>query len=325
MEFNVYLSQYGLKMPFGIAGKVFKHVDALIVEASEGGHTGRGEAEGIFYLGDTGETLLARAQDFLKSLDGSLTREALQSLLPPGGVRCAFDCALWDLECKSTGKSIWDLTGVPAKAVRTVFTIGLEDEPAAMAKKAAAARDLPILKIKLDGDRPLERMQLIRKEVPNTDLVVDANQGWELAQLKDVAPAFAELGVKMIEQPLARGKDEGLEGYEPPLPLCADESCLNLSELEEAAKRYQMINIKLDKTGGLTEALELAHRAREAGLGLMVGNMMGSSLSMAPAFVIAQLCDFVDIDGPLLLSEDVDHGLTYDKGQVAVPTPALWG
>ncbi|MDH4002940.1 MAG: dipeptide epimerase, partial [Xanthomonadales bacterium] len=239
--------------------------------------------------------------------------------------RNAVDCALWDLECKKAGKTIWELTGIDPKPVTTVFTIGLEPTPEEMAAKAAAAADAPVLKIKLSDDRPYERLAAIREARPDAELVVDANQGWDFDLLKEVIPKCVDLDLGMIEQPLPRGGDEMLEGFESPITLAADESCLDTSELETSARRYSMINIKLDKTGGLTEALKLAYAAKEKGCKLMVGNMVGTSLGMAPAFVIAQLCDFVDIDGPLLLKYDHPLGLNYNKGVVDVFESRFWG
>jgi L-alanine-DL-glutamate epimerase-like enolase superfamily enzyme len=206
-----------------------------------------------------------------------------------------------------------------------VFTIGLEDTPEQMAEKAVNAGDLSLFKVKLDDDRPVERIHAIRDARPDARLVVDANEGWSFRQLRNVAPALAELGVQMIEQPLARGADKQLETYDSPLPLCGDESCQQLDELEAASQRYRMINIKLDKCGGLTHGLQLAHAARDRGLGLMVGCMGGTSLSMAPAHVLAQLCDFVDIDGPLLLKNDRPGGLRYERGVASLPQRPFWG
>ncbi len=206
-----------------------------------------------------------------------------------------------------------------------MYTIGLEDTPAAMAAKAAAAADAPILKIKLSSHMPYEKLAAIRAARPDAVLVVDANQGWSFDQLQEVLPKCVDLNLAMIEQPLARGNDEKLEGFSSPITLAADESCLHTGELETAARRYSMINIKLDKTGGLTEALRLAKAAKQKGCKLMVGNMVGTSLSMAPSFVVAQLCDFVDIDGPLLLKYDQPNALRYVNGVVKGFDPALWG
>jgi L-alanine-DL-glutamate epimerase-like enolase superfamily enzyme len=246
-------------------------------------------------------------------------------LLPAGGARNAIDCALWDLDAKCSGRSVWDLAAVTAKPLETVFTIGLEATPSEMAEKATAATSHSLLKVKLDADLPLERLRAIRAARPDARIVVDANQAWTFAELQRLAPPFAELRVQMIEQPLPRGGDAALEGFRSPVPLCADESCLHLGELEQAAARYQMINIKLDKTGGLTHALELARAARARGLGLMVGCMAGGSLAMAPTFVVGCLCDLVDIDGPLLQKADRLPGIDYAGGRVSVFGPEVWG
>jgi L-alanine-DL-glutamate epimerase-like enolase superfamily enzyme len=246
-------------------------------------------------------------------------------LLPAGGARNAIDCALWDLKAKQSGKTVWELTGIDPKPVTTVFTIGLEETPEAMAQKAAAAAEYPVLKIKLNSDKPLERLVAIRKARPDAELVVDVNQGWNFELLQDVLPRCVDLDLRMIEQPLPRGADEVLDNFESPIMLAADESCLDTGELDAAAERYGMINIKLDKTGGLTEALRLAKAARRKGCMLMVGNMMGTSLSMAPSFVIAQLCDFVDIDGPLLLKYDYPLGMVYKSGVVEIFSSTFWG
>ena len=194
-----------------------------------------------------------------------------------------------------------------------------------MAAGAAAASDVSLLKIKLNNDRPVERIAAIRQARPDARLVVDVNQGWSFDELQRFAPQLHELGVEFIEQPLPRSGDDELENYESPVPLCADESCLTLDELEQAASRYQIINIKLDKTGGLTHALELASAIKKAGLGIMVGSMCGSSLAMAPHHVVAQLADYADIDGPLLMKNDRFGGLVYDRGMVSVPEKRFWG
>ncbi len=274
---------------------------------------------------ETAQSIFEQVDAVAGEIRKGITREELQQLLPAGGARNAVDCALWDLECKRSGKTIWQLTGIDPKPVTTVFTIGLESTPEAMAAKAADAADAPVLKIKLDGHQPYEKLAAIRAARPDASLVVDANQGWDFELLKEVIPKCAGLDLGMIEQPLPRGADEMLEGFDSPVTLAADESCLDSSELEQAARRYSMINIKLDKTGGLTEALKLARAAREKGCNLMVGNMVGTSLGMAPSFVVAQLCDFVDIDGPLLLKYDHPLGLNYNKGVVGVFSPRLWG
>ena len=267
--------------------------------------------------------MLAQAESVRADLEQGADREDLRLLLPPGGARNAIDCALWDLEAKLSGKSVWELTHILPHPTSTLMTVGIGTPE----KMASDARLLKVrtIKVKLDDELPVERMAAIRQARPDAELVIDVNGGWTFSQLVELAPRMKELGVAMIEQPLPRGHDEALEGYEPPLVLCADESCLNLSEFEQAARRYQMINIKLDKTGGLTEALELAALAASRGIQLMVGNMMGTSLAMAPAFVIAQLCRYVDLDGALFIDGDREHPMRLTDGFLAAPSAALWG
>jgi L-alanine-DL-glutamate epimerase-like enolase superfamily enzyme len=325
LKFSVHIERWPAIRPFRITGVVWDSFDSIVVELGRDACVGRGEALGVYYSHETVETLLADVERIGPRLEAGIDREELQTLLPPGGARNALDCALWDLEAKISGRTIWDLTGVEPKSLETVFTIGLEATPEAMADKAAAATVHGVLKVKLDGDRPLERVQAIRAARPDARIVVDANQGWSFEQLVAIAPGFAELEVAMIEQPLRRGAEAPLASYRSPVPLCADESCLHLGELEQAARRYQFINIKLDKTGGLTHALELAGAARARGLGLMVGCMGGSSLAMAPTFVAGCLCDLVDIDGPLLQRTDRIPGIRYDGGRVSVFGPEVWG
>ena len=325
MDFSIHITDWELTQPFRISGYEWTNSRCLVVQLCKDGHIGRGEAQGVFYMGESAESIFEQAHSVASEIRKGISREELQSLLPAGGARNAIDCAMWDLECKRSGKSIWQLTGIDPKPVTTVFTIGLEDSPEAMAAKAAAAADAPILKIKLSDHMPYEKLAAIRAARPDAVLVVDANQGWSFDQLCEVLPKCVDLDLSMLEQPLARGGDDQLEGFTSPITLAADESCLHTGELELAARRYSMINIKLDKTGGLTEALRLAKAAKEKGCKLMVGNMVGTSLSMAPSFVVAQLCDFVDIDGPLLLKYDMPNGLTYLNGVVEGFDPALWG
>jgi L-alanine-DL-glutamate epimerase-like enolase superfamily enzyme len=325
MKLSAHIEDWELKQPFRISGGEWRTSPTLVVQLEAGGCVGRGEAQGVSYLGETVETMFRQVEAITSAIESGLSRTELQAALAPGGARNAIDCAMWDLECKQAGKTIWQLTGIKPGPVTTVYTIGLEPEPEQMAAKAAAAEDAPILKIKLGADRPLQRLQAIRDARPDAELVVDANQGWNPDLLRDILPACRELRLEMIEQPLPRGGDEALEGIDSPVWLAADESCQHSGELADAARRYGMINIKLDKTGGLTGALELARAARASGCRLMVGNMVGTSLGMAPAFVIAQLCDFVDIDGPLLLKYDRPYGLRYQNGVVSELNPFLWG
>jgi L-Ala-D/L-Glu epimerase len=325
MKLSVHIERWPTVRPFRISGKTWDHFESVVVELERDGVNGRGEALGVYYLDETAETMLAQISQKSQAILSDISRATLQGLLPAGGARNAVDCALWDLEAKSSGRSIWDLSGVKPKKLETVFTIGIEDTPQEMALKAAAAGAYELLKIKLDGNRPAERLEAIRRSRPDARIVVDANQGWSFNQLVQLAPLCASLGVQMIEQPLRRGNDAELDQYDSPVPLCADESCLHLDELEAAAARYQWINIKLDKTGGLTHALALAQAARALGLKIMVGSMGGSSLAMAPAFVVGCLADLVDIDGPLLQQFDRLPGLEYHGGWVSVFKPNVWG
>lgn len=319
------IEQWPLVTPFRITGYSFSAIEVLVVRLERDGHVGWGEAAGVHYLNDKPASMMRQIEPLRTTIEAGISRDSLQEMLPPGGARNALDCALWDLEAKCAGKTIWDLTGIEPKPVTTVFTIGIEDTPQAMAARAREASIYPLLKIKLDADRPVERVAAIRTARPDAGLVVDANQGWTFEQLVEVAPKLAEMGVKLIEQPLPRGSDEALEGYVSPVPLAADESCQHRGELDPASRRYQIINIKLDKTGGLTEALLMAQAVRDKGLELLVGNMVGTSLSMAPAFVVAQGCQYVDLDGPLLLKHDRFPGLRCHNGEIAVPNPRLWG
>jgi L-alanine-DL-glutamate epimerase-like enolase superfamily enzyme len=322
-EVHLATESWDLQAPFRITGRVFTGAHVLCVTIVEDGHTGRGEASGVYYFGEDAASMLAQAESVRRELVRGAGRERLRDLLPAGGARNAIDCALWDLEAKRSGKSIWELTGITPREVTTFETVGI-DTPEAMAARARSLRS-PCLKVKLDGDAPLERITAVRAARPDAQIIVDANQGWNFAQLREFAPGLHAARVAMIEQPLPRGEDEALEGFALPLPLCADESCVDTGEFEQAARRYQLINIKLDKTGGLTEALELARMARDRGVKLMVGNMLGTSLAMAPGYVIAQLCRFVDLDGPLYLTRDREHALACHDGRLEIPRRELWG
>lgn len=324
MKLTVDIVSFPLEKPFVITGHVFETTDTVRVTLSHDGVSGHGEAVGVYYLDETADSMAAQLEAVageLRDLDGA----AIQALLPPGGARNALDCAWWDYRAKAAGKTIWALLDLVPRELTTVFTLGIA-EPAIMAERAAAAGRFPHLKLKLDSDRPIERLEAIRAARPDAALVIDVNQGWTFEELREYLPHCERLGIAMIEQPLARGGDEALEGFRSPVPLGADESCLHLGEFDAAARRYDVLNIKLDKCGGLTEGLALVAAARRAGMTLMVGNMTGTSLSMAPSYVIGQHCRFVDIDGPLLLGRDVEHGLDYrDGGRVGLPSPALWG
>ncbi len=324
LRLSVYKTSWPLEFPVRITGRVFHESEALTVEVSDGENTGRGEALGVYYLNDNYPNMHEQIEAVRSHIESGISIEEVQDLLPPCGARNALDCALWDLETKRSGKSIWELTGVDPAPTKTLFTIGIEDTPEGMAQKAKGAREFPVLKVKLDNIEPVERMTAIRAARPDAVLVVDANQGFDIDLLNAILPDFEHLDIKMIEQPLPRGMDSELADYSSPIALCADESCLSLSELQATLAIYDMVNIKLDKAGGLTEGLEIARQTRAAGKRVMVGNMAGTSLSMCPAYVVAQFCDFIDLDGPLSLKSDYLDGMKYSES-LMMPPRGFWG
>ncbi len=306
-----------------ITGYTMHEIRTLYVEISEGAFVGRGEAAGIYFTGETTQSMRAQAESVRDDLEQGADRLDLLLLLPSGGARNAIDAALWDLEAKQTGRSVWELAHIEPAETVTVATVGI-GTPGEMAAKAGKIPTTK-LKLKVSGEQPLACISAVRKARPDADIIVDVNQGWTFDDLVSLAPEIEKLGISMIEQPLPRAADAELEGYKCQVPLCADESCIDISELDQSSSRYDMINIKLDKVGGLTAGLDLANQARRQRLGVMVGNMAGTSLAMAPGLVLAQRCDYVDLDGPLLLSSDREHPLQYDNGVVSGLTPALWG
>lgn len=297
----------------------------LLVEIRDGGAVGRGEAVPYPRYGESPEASLAEIEAVRGEIERGCDQAQLQGLLPPGAARNAVDCALWDLQAKQTGVRAWMRAGLLAPApVVTAFTLSLAP-PQAMAEAARTAADRPILKLKIGGPDDLERVAAVRGAAPAARLIVDANEALGLEDLRRLLPDLARLGVALIEQPLKAGEDQALEGFVSAVPLCADESLHSRAELAACAGRYACINIKLDKTGGLTEALALAAEARARGLSIMAGCMVATSLSMAPATLIAQGAAFVDLDGPLLLAKDREPGLRFTGSTVAPPDPALWG
>lgn len=311
--------------PFRIAYQVSTVAETVQVRLTDGPYVGRGEALGVSYHGETVTSMLEQLERVRSALCTGISREDLAFALPPGGARNAVDCALWDLEAKRIGKRAWELAGFPSlRRIGTDYTIGL-DAPESIARIAASLRNYPILKLKLNGRDDLERVGAVRSIRPDAEIIVDANQAWTERQLRDWVPKLAELGVKLIEQPLPAGGDQALLSHEHNVPLCADESCQTTASLGELSGKYEYINIKLDKTGGLTEALRLAREALRQGFRLMVGCMAGSSLSMAPALIVAQLCDFADLDGPLLSVRDISPAIRYDGHWMNPPERSLWG
>jgi L-Ala-D/L-Glu epimerase len=312
---------FPLAQTFTIArgSKTAAHV--LTVQVTRNGATGRGECVPYGRYGETLESVAAQ----IAALPHGITRQALQQALPAGAARNAVDCALWDLEAKQAGLRVWQLAGLPTpRPCITAFTLSL-DTPANMRAAAMAHAHRPILKIKLGTPDDMPRLQAVREGAPRATLIIDANEGWTPAIYTDLAPHLVRLGVALVEQPLPAGADDMLAEIARPLPVCADESCHDRASLAALRGKYDMVNIKLDKSGGLTEGLALRADAMAQGYGLMVGCMVGSSLAMAPATLLAQGAAYTDLDGPLLLAEDRDNPLVYDASGVHPPIPSLWG
>jgi L-alanine-DL-glutamate epimerase-like enolase superfamily enzyme len=301
--------------------------DAVTVVATigQGDQMGRGECVPYPRYGETPEATLAALEAMQEPLTKGLDRVALQAAMPAGAARNALDCALLDLEAKSSGRRIWNLLGRPApRPCTTAFTISL-GRPQAMAAATARAAHRPLLKIKLGGDGDDERIAAVRKAAPESELIVDANEAWTPENLEHNLAACADVGVTLVEQPLPAGRDEALARIKRSIAVCADESVHDRGSLEGLRERYDAVNIKLDKTGGLTEALAMADAAQALGFEIMIGCMVATSLAMAPAMLLVQQARFVDLDGPLLLARDRDEGLRYDGSLVYPPEAALWG
>jgi L-alanine-DL-glutamate epimerase-like enolase superfamily enzyme len=310
-----------LLKPFTISRGTKTFADVVTAAVTDGAHTGRGEGVAYPRYGETVDEIAQQKQ----SVESGVERDVLWYVMAPGAARNALDAALWDLQAKLTGTRAWELAEVPEpEPAMTAQTISI-DEPAAMGAAAAELAHLPLIKVKLGADDVLSRMRAVRDAAPNARLIADANEAWDMATLRAVAPVLADLGVEMVEQPLPAGEDEALEDYDSPVLLCADESCHTSEDLPGLAGRYGMINIKLDKTGGLTEALNLARHAQAEDMKMMIGCMVGTSLAMAPAMLLAPFAEYVDLDGPLLLKEDRPGGLVFDNGYVHPPAPELWG
>jgi L-alanine-DL-glutamate epimerase-like enolase superfamily enzyme len=326
MQMQVAIERLRLRNPFRISGYTFTEVPVAVVTLESDRGRGRGEAAGVYYLKDTPEGIVQTLESHRAIIESGITRQQLLELLPPGGARNALDCALWDLEAKHAGMPVWRLAGVDIVApCVTTFTLSA-DGPSAVVSAAEALPHAKALKLKLDGDLQMdkERVRAVRRLRPDAWIGVDANQGYSIEKLKAIMPSFVEAGVKLVEQPLPRGREADLEGFKSPIPLAADESVQGLADVRGLRNRFQVVNIKLDKCGGLTEALAMAHEARRLGMQVMVGNMVGTSLAMAPAFVVAQLCDYVDLDGPVFLAEDRRPSIAYQDGSVYCAS-SVWG
>ncbi|HYC02024.1 MAG TPA: N-acetyl-D-Glu racemase DgcA [Azospirillaceae bacterium] len=298
----------------------------VVAEIDDGGTVGRGECVPYARYGETVEGVAAAIEEWAPAIAKGMERDDLHSVLPPGAARNALDCALWDLEAKLTGVPVWQSLNLacPPGPVTTAYTLSV-DTPERMAEAARESAHRPLLKLKLTGEGDLDRVRAVRGNAPASRLIVDANEGWTLDQLRHFGPLLAELGVEMIEQPLPAGADDDLLGFRCPVPLGADESVHGLESLDALRGKYQVANIKLDKTGGLTEAMALKAACEAAGLDVMVGCMVATSLSMAPALLVAQGARFVDLDGPLLLARDREPGLRYEGATVHPAGPELWG
>lgn len=326
MKMQVRMEKLPLKSPFRISGYTFTFVPVVFVDLEQEGLTGRGEAAGVYYLQDTPERMAELLEQHRRTIEAGLTREELQRLLPPGGARNALDCALWELESKRTGQPVWKLAGLDAVApIVTTFTLGA-DEPQVVREGARAYAGARALKLKLSGEleADIQRVRAVREVQPEVWLGVDANQGYTRESLLELIPVLVEARVELLEQPLQRGREADMEGLGSPIPVAADESVLNLAQVAELPGRFDVANIKLDKCGGLTEGLLMAKRARELGLKVMVGNMVGTSLSTAPAFVLGQLCDYADLDGPTFIQKDCVPGVEYRDGRIWCPDE-VWG
>jgi len=293
----------------------------ITVKATDGTVTGWGECVPYARYGESLDSVTAQ----IESLPAGITRAELQDALEPGAARNAVDCALWDLEAKQAGKHVWQLLDMPApKPCLTAYTLSL-GTPESMQAAAAKNAFRPLLKVKLGTPDDMERLEAVRRGAPKSRIIVDANEGWSAEVYKDLAPHLVRMGVDLVEQPMPAGQDDMLAQMERPLPVCADESCHDGASLADLKGKYDMINIKLDKTGGLTEALALRLQAQAEGFGIMVGCMVGTSLAMAPAVILAQGARVTDLDGPLLLAEDRKNALQYDADGVHPPHHALWG
>jgi L-alanine-DL-glutamate epimerase-like enolase superfamily enzyme len=313
-----------LKQPFRISRGSRTEARVIVVTVRDGEHTGWGEGVPLARYSQSSASVLAQIESIKKK--DNLDRQRLQELLPAGAARNALDCALWDLEAKASGKRVWDLANIPiVPDVETSFTISL-DTPEKMSAAAKANANLPILKLKLGGDNlDFVRIEAVHEVAPNAQLLIDANESWSPSHYREIVPALKQLGVELIEQPFPANADEVLETLDHPIPVCADESCHTTADLSRLTNRYEAINVKLDKTGGLTEALRLCERARESGFNLLVGCMACTSLAIAPARLLATNTDWVDLDGPLLLADDRHQGLSYRNATIGMPDRAFWG
>ncbi|MFN3233273.1 MAG: N-acetyl-D-Glu racemase DgcA [Alphaproteobacteria bacterium] len=326
MKLTIAIESWPVAGVFRIARREATATDVVVVELEADGFTGRGECGPNVRYDESARSVADQLEGVQSAIEAGTDREMVQTILPPGAARNALDCALWDLEAKQAGRSVWQLAGLAEpQPLTTAFTLSI-DTPDALLTAAEAAADRPVLKVKMAGDEiDLTRLRAVRAASPDCTLIVDANESLTPGKLDFLLPHLMQLQVAVIEQPLPEGEDDILRGNSSPIPLCADESIHTRAELGDIAEKYQAVNIKLDKAGGLTEALALRDAARDRGLKIMVGCMLGTSLAMAPAALIAQGADWVDLDGPLLLAKDREPGLTYDGSTLMPPGSEVWG
>jgi L-Ala-D/L-Glu epimerase len=325
MEIRVFSESWPIRGSFTISRGSKTAAEVVVVELTQNGITGRGECVPYARYGESVQGVIEKIESMIPAIREGLDRRGLQLVLNSGAARNALDCAFWDLESKQKGLRIWEYLDVAApQPLLTAYTLSL-DTPENMQQAAEANAFRPLLKLKLAGAGDLDRVAAVRKGSPSARIIVDANEGWNEQIYRELIPELQKLGVEMIEQPLPAGDDAILASLPRPIPICADESCHDSSTLHELVGRYDMINIKLDKTGGLTEALVLREQAEAAGMKIMVGCMLASSLAMAPAFVVAQGAQVVDLDGPLLLQKDREPGFDYSDNLMHAPVVALWG
>jgi L-Ala-D/L-Glu epimerase len=325
LALRIDVERFSLKEPFRITGHTMVHTDVVKVTLERDGACGRGEASGVYYRGDDAAHIVSGIEAVRSQIEAGVDRETLQQMLPPGGARNAVDCALWDLESKVVGQTAWHLAKIDApRPLITTFTVSAKS-PEQMAVDACGYSHARAIKLKLTGRREdAARVRAVRQVRPDVWLGVDANQGFTRTSLRALMPVLLECGVALIEQPFAVGHEPALDGLRSPIRLAADESAQGMADLPKLVGRFDVVNIKLDKCGGLTEGLAMARAAAKLGLGVMVGNMLGTSLAMAPSYILGQLCDTVDLDGPIFLSVDRSPSVEYKSGMIHCPE-ALWG
>jgi len=325
LKLHAKIEEWPLIKPVRITGYTIESLRVLVVGLEKNGYVGRGEAAGVYYKSDEPATMIRQIESVRAAIEAGITRDVVQGLLPLGGARNALDCALWDLEAKLIGRPAWQIAGLDEPhPLITTFTCGA-DEPDRMAAMARGFETARAIKLKLTGElSDAARVRAVRAARADVWLGVDANQGFTPASLEKLMPVLVEARVALIEQPFPIGQDALLAGWCSPIPFAADESVQDRSDIPGLAGLYNVVNIKLDKSGGLTEALAMARAARDAGLDVMVGNMIGTSLAMAPAFLVGQLCTIIDLDGPVILKSDRPTTVQYFDGRITCPD-ALWG